>query len=132
MIFQHQLYILASSLEGLTFLYIHVHDNIFICCTRIITKRASGITVAKRPIPQLTSSNNSNLMKCDLETTRMLSHACPWLLRENFEHGISVSFDCLPCDTNTEDLFQHPMLVQTLSCVGESHFLETNVRFVHD
>ena len=41
----------------------------------VITKRASGITVASRHIPQFTSSNNFELMKCDLETTRMLSHA---------------------------------------------------------
>ena len=42
---------------------------------RVITKRASRITVARWPISQPTSSNNSKSMKCDVDTIRMLSHA---------------------------------------------------------
>ena len=42
---------------------------------RVITKNDSGIIVTRRPIPPLTNSNNSKLMKYDLETTRKLSHA---------------------------------------------------------
>ena len=42
---------------------------------QVITKRDSGITVERRPILQLTNSNNSKSMKCDLETVWMLSHA---------------------------------------------------------
>ena len=75
MTFQHQLFISAISVERLTFLYIHMHDNVPCISLPVITMRDSGITVARRPIPQLTSSNNSKLMKCDLETTRRISRA---------------------------------------------------------
>ena len=48
----------------------------FLCISlRVITKRDSRITIPRRPTLHLTSSNNSKLMKCDLETTRMLSRA---------------------------------------------------------
>ena len=71
---------------------------------RVITKRDSGITVARRPILQLTSSNDSKSMKCDLETIRRLSHAS--------YHGSSIDIVVIRrCASRTTIYSSVPMVI---------------------
>jgi hypothetical protein len=110
---------------------------------------ASGITDAYQPFPPFTNSNNFKFMKPDLETTQMLFHASylglpmyisvTWRCKSNTtmfssvsmaimfdsKQNISLSIGWRPFDTNMEDIFQHPMLVQMLSCFGWKIFLRS-------